>query len=395
MQEGEVVAALTVAAMVAGLSKEETEKTIRSGIEVGKQSPRQIPKTHYSTTDLGSNPEPGTAPQAIDPVNLLRGFEVNTHYVEKLGKEEFYYPNLIIKRHVITIIAMPGGAKTTFCFFHAAPFLADNGLKVWYIDADSPASDHKRMKELADRHGFKFLNPDCNPGTTMEGLLSTLQQIADAHSELEGWIIFVDTLKKVADLMSKNSVKNFYQLARKLANLGATVVLLGHANKYRDKDGSLVFEGVGDIRADSDELIYFERKSNQNGGIDVTTIINPDKGAKVRGLFKAISFHVSPQREISFYEKPLPVIDRTATAVPKATDDEIVAAAKKYLFSRNEPVVQRQLVQQAADLTGTGVERVRRIIVQNSEPKGSLSLSGHPFVYTIGEKNAHFIELPL
>ncbi len=192
----------------------------------------------------------------------------------------------------------------------------------------------------------------------------------------------------------KGSVKNFYQLARKLANLGATVVLLGHANKYRDKEGNLVFEGTGDVRSDTDELIYFERKTNQNGGIDVTTVVDPDRGAKVRGLFNPISFHVSESREITHYKNVLPVIDRTITATPKATDEEIVDAAKKYLFDRNEPVVQRQLVQHTADMAGTGMERTRRVLVQNSEPRDGLSLAGLPFLYSVGDKNAHFFELP-
>ncbi len=330
-----------------------------------------------------------------DPALLLEGFAVRNEYISKLGKEEFYFPDLIIKRHILTIIAMPGGGKTTFFYYHVAPILADNGLTVWYIDADSPASDHKKMKEVADRHGFKFLNPDTNEGTSMEGLLATLHQIAESHADLDKWVIFIDTLKKAASLMSKDSVKEFYQLARKLTALGATIVLLGHANKYRDKDGNLVFEGVGDVRSDSDELIYFERKTNLNGGIDITTVVDPDRGAKVRGIFKPFSFHVSQLREIRLYESALPLVELSSGgAILKASDDEILEAAKKYLLFRGEAVVQKQLVRHAADQTGTGEKRVRSIVVQNAEPRDAMHRSGLPMVYFIGEKNSHFYELP-
>jgi archaellum biogenesis ATPase FlaH len=354
------------------------------------QAPPRNGQTHYTAEDLSAIP----APAKVNPENLLEAFVVTEEYVSKLGKEEFLYDDLLIKSHVVTVIAMPGGAKTTYFYYRVAPELAKKKLKIWYIDADSPASDHKRMKATADKYGFKFINPDVNAGTTMDGLLKTLRDIADSHVDLTGWVFIIDTLKKVADLMSKGSVKNFYQLARKLANLGATVVLLGHANKYRDKEGNLVFEGTGDVRSDTDELIYFERKTNSGGGIDVTTVVDPDKGAKVRGIFNPISFHVSESREITHYNDVLPVIDRKITATPKATDDDIIDAAKKYLFERNEPVVQRQLVQHTADMTGTGMERTRQVLVQNSEPRDGLALAGLPFLYSVGDKNAHFYELP-
>lgn len=358
-----------------------------------QESLAQLQPPTYCTADASSNtlalPKRITNPEA-----LLEGYLMQDEYVSKLGKEEFLYPNLIVKRHILTLIAMSGGGKTTFIFFNVVPKLAGIGLTVWYIDADSPASDHKLMKETADRHGFKLINPDTVPGADMKGLLAALRDIADASADLTGWVFVIDTLKKVADLMSKGSVKDFYQLARKLCNLGATVVLLGHANKFRDKEGNLVFEGTGDVRSDTDELIFLERKPNPNGGIDITTVSDHDKGAKVRGIFQPFSFHISESREITFYENPLPVIDNSATATPKATDDEIVDAAKKYLFTQTKPALQKQLVQHVADMTGASEKRVRQILVRHSEAKDAMHLSGLPFLYTIGAKNSHYYELP-
>ncbi|HID31535.1 MAG TPA: hypothetical protein EYP19_16250, partial [Desulfobacterales bacterium] len=48
--------------------------------------------------------------------NILEDFEVKRSYVESLGKEEFLYPNLIIQGHILVIVAMSGGGKTTFLF---------------------------------------------------------------------------------------------------------------------------------------------------------------------------------------------------------------------------------------------------------------------------------------
>ncbi|MBV5330331.1 MAG: hypothetical protein JZU65_22325 [Chlorobium sp.] len=100
----------------------------------------------------------GTAPVKrqgpIDPAQLLEAYAVGQEYVDKLGNERFLLPNLIIANHVVTIIAESGGGKTTFFFRHVAPELAKQGLKVWYIDADSPPSEHRDMKALADKYRF-------------------------------------------------------------------------------------------------------------------------------------------------------------------------------------------------------------------------------------------------
>jgi len=329
----------------------------------------------------------------VDPSEILGRFEVGEDYVNGLGEEKFLYDNLIISMHILTLIAMSGSGKTTFFFFVVAPALAKRGYIVWYIDADSPASDHKKRKNIADASGFKFLNPDVNRGTSAESLIANLKRIADAHHDLTDYVLIFDTLKKFTDLMSKSGVREFYKLARKLVNLGATVVLLGHANKYRDKEGNLVFEGVGDVRSDSDELIQLESKKNASGGIDVTTVVDTDKGAKVRGIFKPFSFHISSAREITFYDKPLETIDRTATASAKATDEEILTAVEDYLRSRGEPVLQFQLAEYIADMTMAAIKRVKRLIVQNADPKGTKG-SHKRFVYTVGSKNAHRYELP-
>lgn len=348
-------------------------------------------KKRYTPESLGSTPAPKTT---TDPAELLQVFSMKNEYVEKLGKERFLVPNLLIERHILTLIAMSGGGKTTYFFYYVSPKLAGQGLKVWYCDFDSPASDHRRMKETADRYGFTLLNPDTVAGADMEQLLDTLREIADSSADLAGWVFVVDTLKKVADMMNKGSIKEIYKLCRKLTALGATVALLGHANKHRDKEGNLVFEGTGDVRSDTDELIFLERVTNPAGGLDVTTICDHDRGAKVRGIFKPFSFHISESREITFYENPLPVIDFTATATPKATDDEIIAEAKKYLFSQAESVPQRQLVQHTADVTGSGEKRVRGVIARNSEPRDTMHRSGLPFLYIVGPKNIHLYELP-
>jgi hypothetical protein len=70
--------------------------------------------------------------------------------------------------------------------------------------------------------------------------------------------------------------------------------LLAHTNKHKDKDGLPIFEGVGDIRNDTDELIFLIPESNSDGSKTVSTL--PDKK---RGPIDPITFQISPNREVS------------------------------------------------------------------------------------------------
>ncbi|MBM9515038.1 toprim domain-containing protein [Desulfogranum marinum] len=352
-----------------------------------------------SSTDSLTTSQSKTGP--VDAASLLRGFQVTKEYTDKLGKEKFLIDNLIISNHVATIIAMSGGGKTAFFFRHVAPILAKEGLTVWYCDNDSPASEHEAMREAAEAQGFTFLNPDTVVGQSAETLLATLVHVAESGSDLSGYVFIMDTLKKFCDMMGKKDIKEFYKLARKLTALGATVVLLGHANKYRDKDGNLIFEGTGDVKADSDELIYLESVKNSSGGIDVTTICDPDKGAKVRGIFKPFSFNISPERKITFYDNALEVIDLSEASAPKATDDEILTVAEQYLKDRGEPVIQTELVEYAHDMIeGTaGKERVRKLIVKRAVLKDKVTTKvemplGAKFVFSGGARGKRLFELP-
>lgn len=328
--------------------------------------------------------------------SILEKYEVTTEYVDGLGKEEFYYNNLIIKNHITTIIAESGAGKTTFLYFHVSAELAKRGLTVWYVDADSPASDHKKMKQFANTYGIKFLIPDVNQGTSVESLLIDITTLTDMQTDLTGFVFFFDTLKKFIDLMSKRSAKDFFVLMRRITKLGGTIVLPGHANKHRHPDGNLIFEGVGDIKSDSDDLIFFEKERKPDGSIDVTTVVDTDRGAKVRGLFKSFSFNISESREITFYDNVIPLLDLSNTGVRKATDEDILDVAEAYLKSRREPVGQAHLVQYTMDKVEgqAGKQRVREIIVKRAMLKGDEKRLGTRFLYTVGKNNSHLYELP-
>ena len=150
------------------------------------------------------------------------------------------------------------------------------------------------------------------------------------------------------------------------------------------------------MKSDSDDLIFFEKAKQADGSIDATTVVDSDKGAKVRGIFKPFSFHIDEERKITFYNEALNTINLSNTGVPKASDEEILVVAEKYLKNRAEPVPQAQLIEYTTDMVEgqAGLKRVRQVIVKRSVLKGDSELSGARFICTIGARNAHMYELP-
>ncbi|WP_457573183.1 AAA family ATPase [Desulfolithobacter sp.] len=326
--------------------------------------------------------------------SLIDRFGVKEEFVKNLGLENFLYPDLIIAGHIVVLIAMPGGGKTTFLYREVCPHMAQQGHRVLYIDADSPVADYHWMFRYAEKHGFILINPDINEGTSVNNLLDSLQEMADSQADMSDTVLIFDTLKKFSDLMSKSDTKEFFRLCRSLTYCGATIVLLAHSNKYRSPEGHLIPEGVNDVRADADELIFLERKTRDDGGIDVTTVVDPDKGAKLRGIFKPFSFRITPERKIEFYPEPLKLEDHSATRAPRATDDEILTEAENYLREAG-PIKKTALAQHLNDvMEGAGLVRIKRVLSANSEVKRDGVAPRKRLVYTVVSHGAQLFELP-
>jgi len=326
--------------------------------------------------------------------DILGGFTVKREYVEALGKERWLYPDLIISGHILVIVAMPGGGKTAFLYRHVVPHMVKNGAKVFYIDADAPTSEHKLMKYFADKIGFQLINPTVNIGTGVDKFLKQIRSMVDAGTDLSNCVFIFDTLKKFTDLMSKKAVKDFFSMCRAMNSQGATNIFAAHANKFRDGEGNLIPEGVGDVKNDTDDLIIFERKK-KGFGTDVTTVVDPDKGAKTRGIFEPFSFHITMEREIQLYDKPIEIdiIPGKAGKIV-VTAEEILSAVEDYIREMGAPVAKTPLTEQVNDITGAGLKRVRKVISHNSELEKPGRTPGKRLVFILGERNAHYYKVP-
>lgn len=225
-------------------------------------------------------------PKVDDPLEILSKWFVTNEQVMKMKETKFIWKDVIASAH-LSVWAAPGnGGKTTVAKLAAAD-LAAEGFNVLFFQEDAGAGDLPALHAHAEAHGYKLLNSTLAGGLP-EDQLEALQCLARTDVDLSQYVLILDTLKKFADLMSKGGSREFFKLMRALTQRGATVVLLGHTNKHRGVDGKLIFEGVGDIRNDVDELFYLE--SIENPPRVVTITMSPDK---VRSPAKEASFQLN------------------------------------------------------------------------------------------------------
>lgn len=220
-------------------------------------------------------------------------YTVDDEDIEAIQNAEFVIPELVVRGHLIAVVAEPNGGKTTI-FAHLAGEMTQAGYEVTYVNADISAADAKGMFEQARQNGYRLLLPDMKPGLSMADVVRDLEALNASGRDLSNQIMIFDTLKKMVDVINKAEAKRLYQTLRGLTAKGATIIVLAHTNKYKGEDGKPIFEGTGDLRADVDELIYLDPEKRQDGSMLVSTRV--DK-CRARGL-EAVTFEIAPDRSV-------------------------------------------------------------------------------------------------
>lgn len=256
-----------------------------------------------------------------DPLTLdwATGFTLTTEEAEQMSDPDFLYPNLIIAGHVVVIAAEPNGGKTTI-FIHVAAELSASGCKVYYVNADTSGGDAKAMVQHAHNYGYQLLLPDL-AGRSMDEVVAYLAAMNEARADYSETVFIFDTLKKMTDVINKSRAKELYKLFRGLSGKGMTIILLAHTNKYKDTEGKPIYEGTGDLRSDVDELIYLIPQKHEDGSMTVSTA--PDK---VRGKFEPITFHITPDREVTLQQQFVDVATNKQAQLQREHDQPVIEA---------------------------------------------------------------------
>lgn len=249
-----------------------------------------------------------------DPLSALARFFVTAEQVENMQQTRMIYLDLVAHQHLAVWSAPPNDGKTTLAL-EAAAAMAREGFRVLFFQEDASAGDLPALYQHATSSGYGLLNSTL-ANARPEDQLDILRRLVESETPLDEFVLIFDTMKKFGDLMSKGGTREFLRLMRSLTLRGATVILLGHTNKHKGPDGKLIYEGVGDVRNDVDELLYIEATDKDPNGIRTLTI-RPDK---VRCAIKEATFELdTTTRELRLLDR---VVDVSAVLREKHQREE-------------------------------------------------------------------------
>ena len=310
---------------------------------------------------LVSDPKPPDTlePSDIDLDNFWSDLELREEDVNKMADANFLIDNMLVSGHVSVFISKAGGGKTTL-FRYLCENLARQGLRVTYINVDGNTGDLKRHYKHATTFGYKVISPDSRDGKNTRDALVKLKTLANSDINLSGHVYIIDTLKKFVDMLNKSKLKETLQMFRKLSVKGATIVLLGHANKFEDPDGNPLYEGTADLRNDVDELIYLIfSKDEINKSQDITT--KPDK---VRATFEPVTYRILFEEDRKVY-----LLDEVQQ--PQSQQDkELIEHIKDAISSGDDS--QTAIINYVYERTSIGKNKIRCFLIAKSKGEDAL-----------------------
>lgn len=351
-------------------------------MSIAERARERLKAADRAGAQLDTRPRSRAISLPTDPLQALARFAVTDDQVEAMEATRIVWGGRLAVSHLAAWVSPANGGKTTIAK-HAAGELARDNFRVWFFQEDASAGDLPALHEHAKENGYQLLNSTL-AGASPDEQLEILRAIARADTDLAGCVFFFDTLKKFADLMSKGGTRGFFQLMRALTQRGATVVLLGHTNKHRGPDGKLIFEGVGDVRNDVDELIYIEATEKDAQGM-VTLTMRPDK---VRCAIGESSFRLNTKTmQLDALEQVVDVQAIKAAQDQRREDQPVIEAIDAILA--NGGMNHTELIRRARDETGMSRLRVERIFERyvSSDP----AAPGALWSQTRGLANARYI----
>lgn len=225
---------------------------------------------------------------------------------KNLSNDSYIFDGMALSGMVTLFYARPNTGKTLFFM----RFLIDSIQAKWvvakdvfYINADDNYKGLLTKTRLAKKHGFNMISPQ-EAGISPNDILEMILALAKTE-DIKGKVIILDTLKKFADMMSKQAQAKFFEALRVVATRGGTVIIAGHANKHNNSDGEMVYEGTSDTMNDIDNSYAMVRISDP---LDKKQVVEFTR-VKDRGDIIAKATYQYSKEQGMHYEKILDSIE--------------------------------------------------------------------------------------
>ena len=220
-----------------------------------------------------------------EPLSSLQRLQAaSTHHrlaelKERLANEREVISGMITTGTVTLVYAPSGAGKTVWVLGNLFKSIRNNLIKgsdVIYFNEDDGARGIVQKAEMGMKHGMAMITLANSQDPALRNADDALRMLSliQKEGEADGKIIICDTLKKFASVLNKGEVADILHVFREFAAAGGTVILLGHCNKHRSLDGRLIYEGVGDLKADVDNMFGLDPLNDKFADYQELLVIN-------------------------------------------------------------------------------------------------------------------------
>lgn len=209
--------------------------------------------------DLAVAPDPGSSTSNMNPLLKFSLTGLGGELEARALTQHMLLGEVTLSGEISIWYAPPNSGKTLIALHLAMEAAAAKRIAahdIFYVNVDdSTAGVAAKMKALDD-YGIHGL-AEGERGFRAAHLIPAMEEMIE-NGTAHGKLIIIDTLKKMADLMSKKDCAEFGKLARRFAMANGSLLALAHCNKHRGANQRLVFAGTNDLFEDSDSCYYLD-----------------------------------------------------------------------------------------------------------------------------------------
>jgi archaellum biogenesis ATPase FlaH len=245
-------------------------------------NPTQIPTPHIN----GATHQNGTS-SALSKLMYAAVNDRIEEMEERLAKERDVVPGMITTGTVTLVYAPSGAGKTVWILGNLFQSIRNNLIKgsdVIYFNEDDGAKGVLQKAKMGRKHGMTMITLSNSPDPMLRSAEDALRMLGQIREEghADGKIVICDTLKKFAPVLNKGDMRDVLHVFREFAAAGGTVILLGHCNKHRSMDGRLIYEGVGDLKSDVDNMFGLDPVNDKFAAYQELLVINEKDRSQIR-----------------------------------------------------------------------------------------------------------------
>jgi archaellum biogenesis ATPase FlaH len=251
-------------------------------------NPTQAPTPHIN----GATHQNGTS-SALSKLMYAAVNDRIEEMEERLAKERDVVPGMITTGTVTLVYAPSGAGKTVWILGNLFQSIRNNLIKgsdVIYFNEDDGAKGVLQKAKMGRKHGMTMITLSNSPDPMLRSADDALRLLSAIREEgqADGKIVICDTLKKFAPVLNKGDMRDVLHVFREFAAAGGTVILLGHCNKHRSMDGRLIYEGVGDLKSDVDNMFGLDPVNDKFAAYQELLVINEKDRSQIsfEGGFK-------------------------------------------------------------------------------------------------------------